>query len=223
MPQIIAGFDVATRTGCAIDDGKAIRVVSFKARAKRPFGLKATEISHEHEAAIEEEFRDWVHALLIAEGIEHLAYEKPADRSFERTTTEVDTASEWAGQSFKKKVAASSSPLTLIRAHRLVGTVVGVAQRLNIPRTEVTMDDWRKSILGFSRAPKSEKDGRTYLKRAVAERCRLLGVQVKNDDEGDAVGVVFHLRGLLNPQRFAMGNDLFTLPPSGGVAPTAAL
>jgi hypothetical protein len=212
--MILAGFDIATNTGLTIDDGKIIRARSWRAKAKRPFGLKATEIDEGYEAEIAEEFRDFVLSTLIAEHVTDVGYEKPRTRDFERTKVEIDTSSEWAGQAFKKTTERSSSNLAMVRGIVLCAVLLGVCRRLNIPAMPIPADDWRKSILGYSRAPKGVKDGRTHLKKAVMEQCRRLGVQVANDDAADSVGVVFHLRALLAPYGKKVG-DLFEKDGAG--------
>lgn len=212
--MILAGFDIATRTGCAIDDGSKITTYTFKAKAKRPIGLKQTEVSIPYEAKVALEFRQWCRSFLIAHGVERVGYEQPADRAYERTKTIVEPGAAWAGQSIRKEKQASSSLLTLLRANILAATLDEVCQSLGIPTEVIPAGDWRKSFLGMARAPKSATNGRDYLKEQAKLQAKRLGVEVKNDDESDAVGVVFHLRGILFPQRFAAADSLFNLPPS---------
>lgn len=220
--MILAGFDIATRTGCAVDDGQKITTHTFKAKAKRPIDLKQTEVFIPYEAQIALEFRLWCRSFLIAQGIQHVGYEQPADRTYERIKTIVDPAALWAGQAIRKERQASSSLLTLLRANILACTLDEVCQSLNIPTEAFPASEWRKSFLGMAMAPKSATNGRDFLKEQAKLQAKRLGVDIKNDDEADAVGVVFHLKGILFPQKFAAANSLFDLPPTRvGSAATA--
>lgn len=206
----ILGADIATRSGFAIDDGRTIRVHSFKPRAKRPDSLSRNEISVEYEAELAEEFRDHVRSVLVAEEIEYAAYEEPRTRDFERVKTVVDTSSTWAGKAVRHEKERGSSNAAMLRTFGLCEQFCGVCQRLSIPTLCVSGDDWRKSFLGYSRAPRGTTDGRKYLKQAVIKQCRLIGIEVPNDDAADAAGVVFHLRGylgLIRPGELALAAE----------------
>lgn len=216
--MILAGFDIATQTGAAVNNEKLITTHTFKPKAKRPIELKQTEVFIPYEAAIALEFRLWSRSFLIAHGIQCVGFEKPADRSFERTETEVNTQSLWAGQAITKVKKPSSSLLTLIRANILACTLDEVCQSLNIETYIFPASDWRMSFIGVGRAPKHlpkhMSSGRDWLKEQAKLKARAMGIDVKNDDEAEAVGVVEHLRAVLFPQKFAAADNLFNLPPS---------
>ena len=197
----ILGADIATRTGFAVNEGDSFRVHTFKPRAKRPDDLSQGQISVEHEAALAEEFRDHVRGILVAEEIEYAAYEEPRTRDYDRVKTIIDTDTAWAGKSVRHEKERGSSNAAMLRAVVLCATFCGVCQRLDIPTISVSGDDWRKAFLGFSRAPRGTTDGRKFLKKATVKQCRLIGVDVPNDDAGDGVGVCWWLRGYLGMTR----------------------
>lgn len=206
----LAAFDVASRTGiCLMDGEKVAHVETWKARARRPAGLGPQEISIEYEAEIAEEFRTHVFALLGAFGPEHVGYEEPRTRDYERTKKRFDPAAQWAGGGFVSVKERSSSNLAMVRALMLCGHLIGVCQRKNIPTTSIPGDTWRKAFLGYSRAPKGVKDGRAYLKKACVDQCRLIGIEVPNDDAGDSVGVGWALRGILRIGTLTRPGELF--------------
>lgn len=206
----LAAFDIASRTGVCLMDGEAVvHVETWKSHAKRPKGLGAQEIAIEHEAEIAEEFRAHVFSILGAFCPEHVGYEEPRTRDFERTKTEYDPAAAWAGGGLRKVKQRASSNLAMVRALILCSTLIGVCQRKNIPTTAIDADTWRKAFLGYSRAPRSVKDGRDYLKKACVAQCKLIGINVPNDDAGDSVGVAWALRGLLRTTQLYRPGELF--------------
>lgn len=60
----------------------------------------------------------------------------------------------------------------------------------------VTPDDWRKSYVGVCRAPKEIKgtdERREWMKDKVLAKCLSRGLNPKNDNEGDALGIMYWL------------------------------
>lgn len=210
--MIIAGADCQTRTGFAINGGDRWRALSFHARAKRPAGLGGSEISIEYEAEIAEEYRDFFRTMLLAEGVEHVGIEEPRTRDYGGEEIVVDTETEWAGKAIKRIPKRRSNNLAMVRGLIVVGQLIGVCKRLNIPTKLVSGDDWRESFLGFSRAPgriKGAEARRKWLKEMTVRQCALAGIDVPNDDAADAVGVAWWLRGWLNPLSARRVEDLF--------------
>lgn len=67
------------------------------------------------------------------------------------------------------------------------------------PRT-VTTSSWRSAFLGVIMAPKEVKDTkeqpnarRTWIKEKVLEECARRGLKPQNDNEADAIGIMFWL------------------------------
>lgn len=201
----LAAFDIASRTGICLIDGERIEhVETWKTRQKRPEGLGPQEIDIQHEAAIGEEFRAHVFALLASWNPEHIGYEQPRTRDYERTKKHVGL-----GVSYTTKERGSSN-LALVRSLMLCGHLIGVCNLKNIGAVGISLDDWRKSFLGYSRAPRGTPDGRKYLKQATIAQCKLIGVEVPNDDAADSVGVGWALRGILGLRRHGLPGELFS-------------
>lgn len=204
--MVIAGFDVATKTGICVHDGrKFLPPIVWNPSCSRPAHLKKSQIDEQYEAEIAEEFRAFLFAFLPSHGIEYVAYEKP------RT---VDFGSPPPRGRFQPKFLSDdgegdagggrrSNNLALVRAVNLTAALYGVAKvRKNIPCVAVPADTWRKSMLGYSRAPKKITGAdarRAFIKKAVRDRCKLLGIKTTNDDMSDAAGVCWWLTGHLSP------------------------
>jgi hypothetical protein len=82
-------------------------------------------------------------------------------------------------------------------------------RRLIGPVERVTAFAWRKFFIGCAKAPTTvaAKHRRKWLKNECVSRCRNLGIDVKSDDEADAVGVLFFERARLLPQ-YGVEGDL---------------
>lgn len=60
----------------------------------------------------------------------------------------------------------------------------------------VTTDSWRKAFTGFSRAPKEIKgtnERRDWIKAKVLEKCASRGLNPRDDNEADALGIMYWL------------------------------
>jgi len=202
---IIAGFDVATRTGIAIMEGdKFLHIESWRYPEPRPDGLARSEVDVNYEARMAESFRDHVRPLLVAHNVEHVAFEEPRTKDFERTKKYRD-----ADGVVHKVTEKASSTGAMLRTFGLVRDLCGICHRLNIPAISVTADHWRKAFLGYSRSPAKEEDGRKYLKDAAMAQCRLLRLNVPNNDCAESVGVAWWLSGHIRAARLVRPGDLF--------------
>jgi hypothetical protein len=121
-------------------------------------------------------FRDWLNDQLIANGVNHLVIE-----------------------------SAFVSVKTASSAHRLFGLAAicdELAYRRRIgPPVRVAPTAWRRFFIGQATAPKTlaAKHRRSWLKNEAVARCRNLGIDVKSDDEADAIGVLYFERARLFP------------------------
>lgn len=202
---VTAGLDIASRSGiCIMEGDKAVHVESWRSSHKRPKGLGPQEINPEYEAMLAEDFRRHVRPLLVAHGVQHVGYEEPRTRDYERKRKV--SSGDWYSQT---ETTRASGNLAMVRALILCSHLCGVCQTLNIPTSSVAADDWRHAFLGFSRAPRTVKDGRKFLKEAAKQQCKLLRINVPNDDCADAVGVAFWLGGHLRITRAVRPGDLF--------------
>src|SRR4051794_14422204 len=171
-----------------MDGSRPIHVESWKADVVRPKGLGPQEANAEYESALAEPFRKHVRSLLKEFGVQHVGYEEPRTRDFERTKTTINPDADWAGQAITKEVSRASSNLSMLRSFGMCVILCGLCRNLGIPSYSVPADEWRKAFIGRSRAPKSDNagrkitDGRKWLKNQVVEQCRLEGIKVPNDD-----------------------------------------
>ena len=200
--MIIAGMDISTTSGLCVWDGKGYRAYEFRPNVKRPSDLKPQELHAPYEAIVAEEWRDHVRRFFLSEGVEHVGYELPRTGDFSKFQDD--------GEGGKEKVRSSSN-LSLVRNFGLVTHMLGVANRLNIIHYGAHDTAWRKTFLGFSRAPKGHpgfKTSRDYMKAQSKLRCAQLGIKVKGDNAADATGVCYWLKSYLDPDNKVMG-ELF--------------
>ncbi len=121
-------------------------------------------------------FRDWLNDQLIGNEVEHLVIEA----------------------AFVSVKTASSAP----RLYGLAAICDELCYRRRIGRPErIAPTAWRRFFLGQAMAPKTvaAKHRRAWLKREAVARCRNLGIDVKSDDEADAIGVLYYERARLIP------------------------
>lgn len=93
------------------------------------------------------------------------------------------------------------------------GCILEVAARLSIPVTEVASQSWRKHFLGTGRAPKwvEKRVRREWWKDQAIQRCRLLGLRPKTNDEAEAIGILDYYRAMQNPAYGARTGNLLDL------------
>ena len=188
--MILCGLDIATTTGIAIMRGNVasdIHAWSFRPRAKRPEDLKKGAVDFTHESLIAMEFRDHLYGIFIAEGVECVGIEKPLPPNLQEFGGPTMTG-------IQKRGAVSFG--TIFRIYMLVGQAIEVCARLSIPIHVVHQASWRKSFIGVSRAPKGNTDNK-WLKKEAMKRCDLLRIPATNLDAAEAVGIVWHLRGVI--------------------------
>ena len=179
----LAGFDLATTSGCAVLDGG--RVVH--AEAFRPSGSEP-EIFHG--------FRVWFRRVLLTHAIEHAAIEQSL-------VTDIKAPVSGPGA----RPGETRNPVTMktyLRLYGLRAHAVEICGRLNIPLVEVHQATWRKSFTGNGRASKDET-------LALARR---LVPGLVSKDAAEAVGVVWHLAGVLKTAQLVRPGELF----EGGAA-----
>lgn len=128
-------------------------------------------------------FRDWLLEMLIGAKVTHIVREAP----------------------FVSKDAMSAVPLL----YGLAAHVEEAGARRKIPVREVAPHEWRKFMIGQSMAPRAvAKNHRTaWLKKQVLDACIAQGLKPKDDNEADAIGLLFFERARLYPQ-FAAHGDL---------------
>jgi hypothetical protein len=167
MP-IVAGFDLATTTGCAILDGTRV----IHAEAFRPAGKE--------DAIIFNGFRIWFRTMLIAHAVQEVAIEQPLVTNIAAPDTRPNA-----------KPGQTHNPVTMktyLRLYGLRAHAVEICAALNVPCREVHQASWRKSFTGNGRA--SKEDTLKLAQRLVPG--------LKSKDAGEAIGIAWHLNGELS-------------------------
>ena len=132
--MIIAGFDIATTTGCAILDGSRVLHVE----AFRPDGKTDAEVFHG--------FRAWFRKTLQQYPVEHVAIEQAL-------VTDIRAPVE------NGKPGETRNPVqyrTYLRLYGLRAIAIQSAHGLGMPLIEVHQGTWRKAFTGNGRASKEE-------------------------------------------------------------------
>jgi hypothetical protein len=176
---MLAGFDIATTTGAAFLRGDKI----VHAEAFRPQGKEDPEIFAG--------FRQWFRSMLIAHEVQHIAIEQPL-------VTDIRAPDRRRGA----QPGETHNPVTMktyLRLYGLRAHAVEIAGTLNIGLVEVHQATWRKSFTGNGRASKDESF-------AIAKR---LYPSLKSKDAAEAIGIVWHLSGVLRQAAFVRPGDLF--------------
>jgi hypothetical protein len=205
----IAGIDVATNSGLAICDGDVFRAESFRPSAKRPFDLDRGEVDFQHEGKMVREFRDHLRAWLVANEIEAVAMERPLQSNVSFKKPVVDMAANFAGQAIKYEQKGGTTFNVIFRLYALAGAACETCERLNIPLYVVNNKTWRSSFFGAKSPPKGCDNASKWWKQQSMLQCHRLGIDVRNGDQADAIGLAWHLRGHLNPRIAGAAEDLF--------------
>lgn len=177
--MMLAGFDIATTTGAAFLSGDKI----VHAEAFRPQGKEDFEIFGG--------FRLWFRTMLLAHEVQHVCIEQPLVTDI-RAPDRRENA----------RPGDTHNPVTMktyLRLYGLRAHAVEIAGALNIPLLESHQASWRKSFTGNGRASKDE----TF---ALAKR---LYPALKSKDAAEAIGIVWHLAGVLRQASLVRPGDLF--------------
>jgi hypothetical protein len=205
----LGGLDIATTTGFACADGEVITASSFRSGAKRAFDLARGEVDYDHEGIVAREFRDHLRAWLVSNEIEALGIEQPLTPNLTIKKPVVNFQSDFAGQAITYETKGATTYGTIYRLYILHGQAVELAKRLNIKPYVVHQATWRKAFFGDMRPPKGCTDKSKWWKEQAKMQCHRLGIEVKNADAAESVGVAFWLRGALNPRTAGTADDLF--------------
>lgn len=181
----------ASNMGLCTWDGAQFRASSWFPS----ISASGTAIDYEEEARRLSQWREYFWAWLIGEKIQHLAIETPLRSDMTRLEE---------GDHGQKERVAATSMKTVWRIYSNTSAAFEIAGRLNVPVSAIHGSTWKKSFLGVIHAPKIDddgtlvKDGRKWLKKRARRECEKINVKVRNDDQGDAVGICWTLRGLLH-------------------------
>jgi Holliday junction resolvasome RuvABC endonuclease subunit len=87
---------------------------------------------------------------------------------------------------------AAFSVKTIKFLHNLEGVLIETTARYSLPTEHFPSSSWRVTALGYGRMPASAPEGENFKKLMMA-RARQLGYAVKDDNEGDAIGLLLHM------------------------------
>jgi len=165
---IVAGFDIATTTGCCILNGSdVVHIEAFRAKG-------------EDDASIFTSWRAWFRAILISHQVEVAAIEAPL-------VTDIKAPDKRPNA----KPGQLRNPVTMktyLRLYGLRGHAVQICNALNIECRELHQSTWRKAFTGNGRASKEDT-------LALARR---IYPNLKSKDAAEALGVAWALNGELS-------------------------
>jgi hypothetical protein len=171
--MIVAGFDIATTTGCAVLDGsRVLHVEAFKAGGDK-------------EAEVFRGFRRWFRHIIKTHDVQRIATEQPL-------VTNIKKRDDRPGA----EPGATYNPLTMKTYLRLYGLrtlAIVEASVLEVPLIEVHQMTWRKSFTGNPRASKEDT-------LALAQR---IVPGLKSLDAAEAIGIAWHLNGVLRSEKLS--------------------
>jgi len=166
--MIVAGFDLATTTGCAILDGtRVLHAEAFRAPGKE-------------DCEIFTNWRIWFRSMLIGHEVQYVGIEQPLVTDLKAPDKRPNA-----------KPGETKNPVTMktyLRLYGLRGHAIQICHSLNIEWCEVHQATWRKSFTGNGRATKEDS-------LALAQR---LVPTLKSKDAAEAIGIAWHCNGVLS-------------------------
>lgn len=75
-------------------------------------------------------------------------------------------------------------------AQKIEACVLLAGHITSVPAHSQAAGSWRLAFLGYGRRPKGASED--HMKKAAMARAKLLGYDVKNTDESDAIGILWH-------------------------------
>lgn len=105
------------------------------------------------------------------------------------------------------KIGTAEGVMLLLRG--AIGVLEACAARAEIDDVDsFDVKDARQHFIGQRTVPKTN-DGKSGAKPAVMKMCRMMGIEVKNDNEGDAVAGWSYCCALKNPRLAVLTTPLF--------------
>lgn len=195
MPEVLAGIDPSTSTGiCILQDGKVIYTDLLKIKKPGDDAGKAYAF-----------FADSIWALLVRFGVQAFAVE-----------TKIPMGN----------IPGNAKSFDL--ATVLYGRCEEIAARLNIEMTGIAVQSWRSVFLRKTTAPKNfpvpdhilptrskeyqASQRKKWWKQQALDACEQRGIQVRNHDVAESVGIAMTLYAKRHPLGWDKANDLFDLP-----------
>ena len=198
--MIISGIDPSMTPGlCVMDETKILLAMQVTDLKPKPLhkGDKPNP------SLFNVRYEDWLRSVLVANKVDHLAYELPIP----------------AGQ-----IASNAAVHEM--ANYMKGHAEALCARLGIGFHGVHIQSWRSFFIGKTQAPKNQevpehilphrkkdwqaKARKDWWKDQAIKRCAELGVELKSHDAAESVGVAAYLHGQIFPNSYLKGADLFS-------------
>jgi len=167
--QMIIGLDISTKTGVALYEPPNIKTI-------RTCTIVSNGETHEQKA---EALADGLIRLFKSEGRpEFVAIEQPLRNVMQHRKQGTRMMPDLEG-------GMTVNAGTALMLNQLVGSTIGILRGYGIPWVVIPVQSWRKGFF-----PKGTKGAdRADWKRLAKRQCELLGVDIRNNDEAEAVGV----------------------------------
>ena len=169
--MVIAGFDLATVSGCAVLRGSTVlHVEAFRSPGST-------------DSLVFRNFRRWFRGILTTYQVERAALEQPLVTNITAPDTRPSA-----------RPGETHNPITMktyLRLYGLRAHAVELCERLGVECVEVHQATWRKSFTGNGRASKEDT-------LALAQR---IVPGLKSKDAAEALGIAWHLNGEIARQK----------------------
>ncbi|EFO30127.1 hypothetical protein TRICHSKD4_3702 [Roseibium sp. TrichSKD4] len=197
-----AGLDVSkTCTGWGLITPEGISSGTMRCKIKRPFELPAGKIDAAYAGKVGDWYQRELDAWLVKHKPDTIAIEQPQPGSLERTKTEINHATMFAGEAKKKvKVGGTSFEVThfLISLAFLMSTV---CIRRGLQPVYVPSNEWRGTV-GIGKPPHTveAKNRRDWYKKKARETALARGHETKSGDAAEALCIALHLKLQAEPE-----------------------
>lgn len=168
--KVVAGFDLATTSGCAVLCGPAV------------WHIEAFRSPGHTDAVVFRNFRRWFRGILTTHKVDRVAIEQPLVTNITAPDTRPSA-----------RPGETHNPITMktyLRLYGLRAHAVELCERLGVECIEVHQASWRKSFTGNGRASKDET-------LALAQR---IVPGLKSKDAAEALGIAWFLNGQIAQQ-----------------------
>lgn len=164
-------LDQSTRTGYAVGDERSDAKFifgSFRMPKRDDIGERLVI------------FRDGLVGLIEDHQPDLVAYETPF--------FPVGNQASAVGEPGKKGARFNVNTIKFL--HNLEGVLIETTARYSIPTEHFPSSSWRVTALGYGRLPQGAQED---FKKLMIKRAKMLGYNVKDDNEADAIGMLMHM------------------------------
>lgn len=197
MPLVFGALDISkTCTGWGIIGKDLLEAGAWRCPIKPPFDLKKGDIDANYSGDVADWYARQFNAWLSTYRPDVVAIEKPNPGMGERTKTEVDMSSEWAGKAFKKIKVGNSNFATTHMLNGLAMEAARLCRSRGIEALFVGSSTWRgKGGLGIGTTPpKGVKDGSAWHKQNAKTYAKACGYEAKSGDAAEGLCIAVYLR-----------------------------